>query len=62
MKKTVRRDLPSAQFNVIRILLLLAAVINYRLGCIHIRGAYLQLGLLRRRSNLLPPLEINLRR
>lgn len=48
LKKTVRKDSATAQFDVIRLILSLATIFTFRIGCIDIKGAYLQSGPIRR--------------
>lgn len=58
MKNDVRKDSSTAQFDEILLLLSLASMLHFRLGCIDIKGAYLQSGPIRRQIYILPPPEV----
>lgn len=62
MKKTVRKDSATAQFDIIRLLLSLASIFLFRLSCIDIKGAYLQSGPIKRQIYVRPPRELGLPR
>lgn len=62
MKKTVRKDSAKDQFDVIRLLLSLETIFMFRIGCIDIKGAYLQSGPIKRRIYVIPPIELGLPR
>lgn len=62
MKKTVRKDSATAQFDIIRLLLSIASILCFRLGCIDIKGAYLQSGPIKRTIYVRPPSELDLPR
>lgn len=54
MKGYIRNDAATAQFNVIRLLLMLVTMVPMELGLIDIKGAYLQFGPIRRRLSVRP--------
>lgn len=62
IRKTVRKDSATVQFDVIRILLSLATLFAFRLACIDIKGAYLQSGPIRLCIYVRPPQELELQR
>ena len=61
-KDSVRKDSATAQFDVIRMLCSLATILNFRLGCLDIKGAYLQSGPIQRDIYVRPPPELHSRR
>lgn len=62
MKTTVRKDSATAQFDEIRLLLSLASIFMFRLGCIDIKGAYLQSGPVKRCIYVRPPQDLGIPR
>lgn len=58
MRHTIRKDSATAQFDVIRLLLCLAAISQFRLGYIDIRDAYFPSRPIRRDSFVRPPHEM----
>lgn len=55
-KKTASKDSATAEFAIIRLLLSMAIFLQLRLGCIDIKGVYLQSGPIKRRIYVrLPP-------
>lgn len=62
LKKAVRKDSATAHFDVIRLILSLATQFLFRMGCIDIKGAYLQSGLINRCIYVRPPMELDLPR
>lgn len=59
MKHEIRKDSATAQFDVIRLICSIAAILRLRLGCIDIKGAYLQSGPITRDIYVRPPRECN---
>lgn len=57
MKNDIRKDSATAQFDVIRLFCSMAAVLQFRLGCLDIKGAYLQSGPIQREIFVRPPKE-----
>lgn len=62
MKKTVRKDSETAQFDIIRLVLSLTTVLLFKLVCVDIKGPYLQSGPISRCIYVRPPKELNLPR
>lgn len=62
MKKSVHKDSATAQFDIIRLILSLASILLFRLGCIYINSAYLQSSPIKRRIYVRPPRELGLPR
>lgn len=62
MKDSVRKDSATAQFDVIRIVCSMATVLRLKLGCLDIKGAYLQSGPIRREIYVRPPKECGVNR
>lgn len=62
LRKTVRKDSASAQFDVVRMLLSLTTLFRFRLACIDIKGAYLQSGQIKRCIYVRAPRELGLGR
>lgn len=58
MKGDVRKDSSTAQFDIIRLMLSLVVILNFRIGVIDIKGAYLQSGAIKRRIYVRPPPDI----
>lgn len=54
-KGNLRKDASVAQFDVIRLLLSLATILQFSIGCVDIKGAYLQSGAVKRRIYVRPP-------
>lgn len=59
MKDLIRSDAASVQFDSIRLLLSTAACKGFRLGCVHIKKAYMQSGPITRDLYIRPPKELN---
>lgn len=57
MKDNIRKDSATAQFDVIRLICRIASVLRLRLGCIDVKGAYLQSGPITRDIYVRPPRE-----
>lgn len=62
MKDTIRKDSATAQFDVIRLICSIASILRMRLGCIDVKGAYLQSGPITRDIYVKPPRECNVPR
>lgn len=58
MKHQIRKDSATAQFDVIRLLLSIATILQLRLGCVDIKGVYLQSGPIQRKIFVRPSKEI----
>lgn len=56
-KDDIRKDSATAQFDVIRLVCSLATILGFRLGCLDVRGAYLQSGPIQRDIYVRPPPE-----
>lgn len=56
-KDHIRKDSASAQLNIIRLVLYISTILNFRLGTADIRGAYLRSGPIQRTIFLRPPTE-----
>lgn len=56
-KKNIRKDSSTAQFDIIRILWMVVALLGFRLGMADIKGAYLQSGPIRRTIYVRPSIE-----
>lgn len=59
MKHEVRKDSATAQFDVIRMICSIASILMMKLGCIDIKGAYMQSGPIKRDIYIRPPRECN---
>lgn len=57
-KNDVRKDSATAQFVVTRLMLALVTMLPFRLGVVDIKGAYLQIGPIRREIYVRPPQEL----
>lgn len=62
MKGDIRNDASNTQFNMIRLMLSLACILQFALGCVDIKSAYLQSGPITREIYVRPPKEWQLRR
>lgn len=61
-KGNIRNDSANALFDIMRILLSLAAILNFPLGCFDMKGACLQSGQVSRELYVRPPKEWNCKR
>lgn len=61
-KRTIRSDSSNVQFDVMRLLLSLATVLRFTLGCIDVKAAYLQSGLITGDLYVRPPKEYTSKR
>lgn len=61
MKGKMRNDSATARFDVIRLLLSTATLLDFSIGCIDIKGAYLQSGPITRTIYVRPPRELGIR-
>lgn len=61
-KRTVRKDLQTAQLDVIIMLLSLTSILFFLLGGIDVKGTYLQSGRIKRVIYVRPPKEMNVAR
>lgn len=58
-KGNIRNDSANAQFNLIKLILSIASVLELSLGCIGIKSAYLQSGPIKRELYVKPPREVD---
>lgn len=61
-KDQIRSDLSNVQFDIIRLILVPATDLRFRLGCIDFKAAYLQSGPITRELFVTPPNEYDKRR
>lgn len=58
----IRNDSSNARFNIIRLLLNIAIILSFRLGCVDIKAACMQSGPINRELYVRPPRERNIPR
>lgn len=61
-KGTIRSDSANVQFDIFRLLLSLATMLDFRLGCVDVTAAYLQSGPISRELFVRPPREYQTKR